>query len=261
MQILTTPNTLTSRTPGYQTMALQSGVLSSTGGTGTSTRSKPALLCLHGGGTNSTIFNIQTIRLQRALSASFEFVFIDAPFEAPPGPGVMPVFEGCGPFYRWTKLGSDDMPDETKKLIADVLARRDKNFVGIIGFSQGAKLAAGVCLEQQIRASKTADVKRLGLLKFAVFLNGTSPPLTSMLTAEEKGELIKIPSVHVVGLQDPWREESAALFGNSFDKKNSKKIEFDLGHRLPTAEKDTALIVGEISRMYRETSGRTQRYY
>ncbi|KAH9222938.1 serine hydrolase-domain-containing protein [Leptodontidium sp. 2 PMI_412] len=259
MQILTTPNSLTSRTPGYQTMALQSGVLSSTGGTGTA--SKPALLCLHGGGTNSTIFNIQTIRLQRALSASFEFVFIDAPFESPPGPGVMPVFEGCGPFYRWTKLGGDDMPDETKKLIADVLARRDKNFVGIIGFSQGAKLAAGVCLEQQIRASKTADVKRLGLLKFAVFLNGTSPPLTSMLTAEEKGELIRIPSVHVVGLQDPWREESAALFEDSFDKKNSKKIEFDLGHRLPTAEKDTALIVNEISRMYRETAGRTQRYY
>ncbi|KAL2069859.1 hypothetical protein VTL71DRAFT_14538 [Oculimacula yallundae] len=259
MQILSNPNTLTPRTPGYQRMALQPGVISSTGGT--TPGSKPALLCLHGGGTNSTIFNIQTIRLQRALSASFEFVFIDAPFEAPPGPGVMPVFEGCGPFFRWTKLGSDDMPDETKKLIADVLARRDKNIVGIIGFSQGAKLAAGVCLEQQILASKTADVKKLGLLKFAVFLNGTSPPLTSMLTAEEKGELIRIPSLHVVGLQDPWREESRALWGNSFDAKSAKLIEFDLGHRLPTAEKDTAAIVNEISRLYRETAGRTQRYY
>ncbi|CZT04210.1 uncharacterized protein RCO7_10825 [Rhynchosporium graminicola] len=241
-------------------MALQPGILSSPGGTSTS--SKPALLCLHGGGTNTTIFNIQTIRLQRALSASFDFVFIDAPFEAPPGPGVMPVFEGCGPFYRWTELGSQDMPEATHKKIADVLSSRDKNIVGIIGFSQGAKLGAGICLEQQIRASRTVDVKQGGLVKFAVFLNSTSPPLTSStLTAEEVSVLIRIPSLHVVGLQDPWRGDSEKLYGDSFDKGHSKKIEFDLGHRLPSSDQDTALIAMEIMRMYRETSGKTQRYY
>lgn len=51
---------------------------------------KPAILCLHGGGTNVTIFKVQTIRIQRALSSHFEFVFLDAPFEAEPGPGVHP---------------------------------------------------------------------------------------------------------------------------------------------------------------------------
>jgi hypothetical protein len=31
------------------------------------------------------IFNIQTIRLQRALASHFEFAFLDAPVGAPPG--------------------------------------------------------------------------------------------------------------------------------------------------------------------------------
>lgn len=239
-----------------QGMPPQSGVLGLAGGT-----AKPTLLCLHGGGTNSTIFNIQTIRIQRALSQTFDFVFIDAPFEAPPGPGVMPIFEGCGPFYRWTSPSRDDMPDETKRLIAEVLGRRDKNFVGIVGFSQGGKTAAGVCLEQQIRASKTADVKRLGLLKFAVFLNSVSPPLTSGLTEEEEGELIRIPCVHVVGSEDPWRDESTELFAQHFDPRRAKKIEFEIGHRLPTSEKDTAVIVNEILRLYKETAGQPRRYY
>ncbi|CAL3962596.1 unnamed protein product [Diplocarpon coronariae] len=221
---------------------------------------KPAILCLHGSGTNSTIFNIQTIRLQRSLSSSFDFIFLDAPFEAPPGPGVMPVFDGCGPFFRWTAPGSEEMPPETRDLIASALSRPDKNIVGILGFSQGAKLAAGVCLEQQISAAKTAEAKPRGSVRFGVFLNGTSPPITSMLSAEEKGTLIRVPSVHVIGLQDEWREESERLWAGSFEESTAKKLEFDVGHRLPTAEGDTALIVGEISRLYRETSGK-QRFY
>jgi predicted esterase len=218
---------------------------------------KPALLCLHGGGTNRTIFNIQTIRLQRALSSSFDFVFIDAPFEAPPGPGVMPVFEGCGPFYRWTAPGSDTMPEETRKVINDVLADKSRNFVGVLGFSQGAKCAAGLLLEQQLRIKRgePIDPKRPGF-KFGIFLNGVFPPLTGILSEEEKGELIRIPSVHIIGSEDPFREESRALFQEAFDKRTAKKWEFELGHRLPTAEKDTSKIVGEVSRLYRETSGR-----
>lgn len=59
---------------------------------------KPAILCLHGGGTTGDIFHIQTIRLRRELSDKFDFVFVDAPFERVAGPNVLPVFEGAGPF-------------------------------------------------------------------------------------------------------------------------------------------------------------------
>jgi len=199
------------------------------------------------------IFNIQTIRIQRALSSTFEFIFIDAPFESPPGPGVLPVFEGCGPFYRWTKslwtkLGEDGMPDATRKLIDETVRLRGGygRVVGILGFSQGAKLAAGLLLEQQLRGKEG--------FKFGVCLMGVTPPLTSnSLKAEDKKVLITVPSVHVVGLDDPWLSEGRKLYDEHFDWRTARKMEFQVEHRLPIVEAETQMIADEILRLYRET--------
>jgi hypothetical protein len=65
----------------------------------------PRILCLHGGGVSGQIFRIQTARLRNALRDHFTFFFVDAPFPAEPGPGVLPFFEGCGPYYKW--VGGD----------------------------------------------------------------------------------------------------------------------------------------------------------
>jgi predicted esterase len=226
----------------FQSAALQSGT----------PNSKPCILCLHGGGTNARIFNIQTIRIQRALSSTFEFIFIDAPFESPPGPGVLPFFEGCGPFYRWIAPGEDTLPDATRRLIDETARLRggQKRVVGVLGFSQGARLAAGLLLELQLGGKEGED------FKFGVFLMGTAPPLTSnSLGDEEKKVLITTPSVHVVGVYDPYVNESEMLFNEHFDGRTARKLEFQVGHRLPTIEADTKMIVDEILRLYRETGG------
>jgi predicted esterase len=204
----------------------------------------PTILCLHGGGTNSTIFKVQTIRLQRALSSHFNFVFLDGPFTCPPGPGVLPTFEDCGPFLRWNKSPSDpSLPEETKKLIAN--ACKETEFVGVLGFSQGAKLAAGLLLEQQIR-------KRRGF-RFGVLLMGVSPPLVSGLTDEEKATRIKVPSVVVLGKEDPWREEGQKLYDEFWEVGKASLLELEIGHRLPNVEAENRMIVEEILRLYRET--------
>jgi len=204
----------------------------------------PSILCLHGGGTNSTIFNIQTIRLQRALSQHFNFVFLDAPFPALPGPGVLPIFEGCGPFLRWTPSPTaNTLPEETRNLIT--IARKETEFVGVLGFSQGAKLAAGLLLEQYVKGTK--------LFKFGVLLMGTSPPLASGLTEEERGTRIGVPSVIVVGKEDPWCEEGRRLFEEFWEREKATLVELDIGHRLPTLEKETRMIVNEILRLYKDT--------
>lgn len=236
-------------------MSLTPGILSSPSSSGSA---KPTLLCLHGGGTNAQIFNIQTVRLQRALSDAFDFIFIDAPFPDRPGPGVVPVFEGCGPFYRWLTSGTDAVPAETRTLVSSVLASKERDYVGTVGFSQGGALAAALCQEQQFAAAaaqSTADAtnRRHGPVRFAVFLNATSPPLLSALGPEGKGGLIRIPSLHVVGSQDPWKEDGEKLWATYFDEPTAKKVDFDIGHRLPTSEEDTAVIAAEIRRLYRET--------
>lgn len=217
--------------------------------------SRPAILCLHGSGTNSTIFNIQTIRIQRALSSQFTFVFPDAPHETGPGPGVLPVFEGCGPYFSWlTARGQTETPPATKALIEKLFADQQRldgrGFVGVLGFSQGCRVAAGLLLEQQA-GKKHVQGEGLG---FGVFTMGVVPPLTSGLSEDERKEKIRYPTLHVLGLLDQFVEGGRMLYSDHGNDEKAMLLEFDVDHRLPTAEEDTAKIVAEILRMYRETS-------
>lgn len=228
---------------------------------GRGTPSKPAILCLHGGGTNSTIFAIQMIRIHRELNPHFDFVFLDGPLESEPGPGVIPVFEGLEPYLRWHVKGVDIKPPQTFALLQDFLDeqwRKDgRGFVGAIGFSQGAKMVAGLLLEQQVRQRKEGVDGRDGFL-FGVMFNGTTPPLTAGLAEEEKVERIKVPSLHVLGRDDPWREAGLELFEKHFDTKTATLMEFAVGHRLPVLEEHTAKVTSEILNMYREITGGKQ---
>ena len=214
----------------------------------------PTIICLHGGGTNSDIFNIQSIRIQRALRDTFHFIFPDGPGPHGPGPDVLPVFEGCEPFLGWANGGdAGPIPDETIQIIKKAIKERQRisDIVGVMGFSQGARTAAGLLYEQQLR-DKGGEGEGLGVdFKFGVLCMGTSPPLTDKLS---ENELIAIPSIHVVGTSDPWAYSTRELYEGFFDKKTSKKIELDVGHRLPSVQEDTDKIVNEMRRLYRETS-------
>ncbi|TVY48931.1 Esterase [Lachnellula occidentalis] len=197
----------------------------------------PTIICLHGAGTNAAIFNIQSIRIQRALRDSFHFIFLQGPF----------------PYERARTGDAGPMPDESLQVIKKAIAERQRisDVVGIMGFSQGARTAAGLLYEQQLR-DKGGEGEGLGVdFKFGVLCMGTSPPLTDKLL---QNELITVPSIHVVGTSDPWAFSSRELYEGFFDKKTSKKIELDLGHRLPVVEEDTYKIVHAIQRLFRETS-------
>lgn len=52
----------------------------------------PRLLCFHGGGTNIRIFRAQCTSLTRALSDSFRFCYVEAPYSTSPGPDVAQFF-------------------------------------------------------------------------------------------------------------------------------------------------------------------------
>src|SRR5271169_5143167 len=68
----------------------------------------PTILCLHGHGTSATIFEAQTRNIRSALRSQFKFVYIDAPYESEPGPGVLPCFADSGPYYTWFLEGTAD---------------------------------------------------------------------------------------------------------------------------------------------------------
>jgi predicted esterase len=212
----------------------------------------PAILCLHGGGSNATVFKIQTRRLQWALNSQFRFVFARAPIEGTPGMGMLPVFKSCAPFYRWVsrrfKAGEADHEITPQEEVEAIDAILDKvieenggyqSFAGVIGFSQGARLTIGLLLRQLLEIRDYGESK--WQLKFGVVVGGPFPPIS--LTPPEMEidyELLKqIPTVHAWGRVDPVREHCKPMF-EVCDWMNTGSLfmDFEGGHHLPLKDNE-----------------------
>lgn len=225
------------------------GLLAQRGGQGDDSH-LPRILCLHGGGTSATIFKIQVRRLLYALRDHFKFVFVSAPYESGPGPGVMPVFAGCDPFYRWMfPEGENQAPGqiEVRETLKEAIAQDGGEFVGVLGFSQGARMSAGLLADQH-----NGDNEGMPKFKFGVLCCGAHPPMSLAYSQKpykpvnpdqwgevrelEPDEIIHIPTVHVTGLQDVHLERGRRL-AKYFD--NKIHLEYDMGHHMPGAAGDT----------------------
>ena len=225
----------------------------------------PRLLCLHGGGTSAMIFKIQTRRLQWALRSTFKFVFADGPFVSGPGPGVLPVFAGCEPYFSWLKRESPT-PEQDQRRVRQVLLKLMKDdggeFVGLMGFSQGATLTAGL-LADQVEGNAPDGMPKW---QFGVMLCGGFPPLSMSLARSpssrpsrgvdahgetrdpDEDEIIHVPSVLVRGTLDPHCEKGRRQV-KYFDPESAIVMEFNMGHNLPGAAGDTTSDKGDTQRI------------
>ena len=248
----------------------------------------PRILCFHGAGSSGPIFQAQGRKIFRALKSDFRFVFLNAPFPSPAGPGMIPTYQDSGPFYRWQCDESavenfDITMDEVRRershvlqmLIAELI--KDDNsapFVGIAAFSQGARVATGLLHYLQQEQQRGNNV--LPELKFAIINSGTYPPLfleecgptngLGSITSETEDSTnvkapdccidthprVRLPSLHLHGSNDPWRPESESLLRDCYEPTSATLIMFTGGHQLPTMDKETARIVTAI----RELSGK-----
>lgn len=205
----------------------------------------PAILCLHGGGSNATVFKIQTRRLYWVLEKQFRFVFAQAPIEGTPGHGMLPVFASCAPFYRWVtrrfKAGESDIEgtpqsevEAIDKILFDVMEANGgvDTFKGVIGFSQGARLVAGLLLRQKIEerdlgASKTK-------FAFGIMIGGPFPPIALSETVDPADYklLTEIPTVHAWGRDDHVRPGCEELW-KTCESDHCFQMDFTGGHHLP----------------------------
>lgn len=229
----------------------------------------PAILMLHGGGSNATVFKIQSRRLLWNLSGTFRFVFAQAPIEGTPGFGMLPVFESCKPFYRWVErrfvIGEGEVEetpewevgwlDEYFERLMDQHGGA-KTFVGVMGFSQGARLVPGLLLRQKLEERDKLGGS-LWKLRFGVMVGGPYPPICVHKNVKvEDYELLKgVPSVHAWGKDDHVRsgcEILRTVCGGEEGKCFS--MEFDGGHHLPLTDRGAAELCGLIRRAW-EVSG------
>ena len=229
-------------------------------------KSKPRILCLHGGGTSALIFTIQTRKVQWALNQHFEFVFIDAPFESGPGPGVLPVFEDAGPYYRWARWYEDERGERLRDLIKATLEERGGPWIGVMGFSQGGRMAAGLLWEQE--QNKLHELVPGVEFKFGIFVGSGYPilhlahgPKGKFYEREHKNwdekyaESIHIPSIHIHGLQDGVLP-MARLLTKCFDSKTVRVFEYEIGHLMPPEKEQNDELAQAVLEAYRASGGK-----
>lgn len=261
--------------------------------TGDPTLHLPRILCLHGGGTNARIFRAQCRALRVHLAPFFRLVFADAPFFSRPGPDVESVYAEWGPFRSWFPTGPGGAPftatavdalDQATvagidQCIAAALCKDDAagakgTCVGLLGFSQGAKMAASLLWRRQQHDRELYRLKgwldeadRDGSTQnhaptahgswksdssFAVLLAGR-PPLVSMNPDMKPPCVLHLPTIHVHGLRDAGIIMHRELLNQCCEKGSVSLVEWDGDHRIPIKSKDVGAVVAEILRVASET--------
>ena len=250
----------------------------------------PRLLCLHGGGTNAHIFHSQTRVLRAQLSPYFRLCFADAPFIChSPGPDVTAVYQHLAPFRRWLRwldvhpeVSAETAIVMIEAAIERAMAEDDERgatgeWVGIVGFSQGAKVAGSLLLRQQQQRQQERIGKARGrgrlervTFRFAVLMAGRAPLVSlqrhgagvvvpGLQDAGQTGmddvppwkrgweaPMLQLPTIHVHGLRDPGLEGHRQLLKEYCEAYSASLVEWDGSHRVPIKKGDVVAIRNQI---------------
>ena len=251
----------------------------------------PRILCLHGGGTNARIFRTQCRVLESRLRSRFRLCFAEAPFSSEAGPDVLSVYKDWGPFRRWL-LSHHDHPEKdasatftaieqalTATMNDDDYKGATGAWVALMGFSQGARLAASLLLRQQVHAETPCRQRVRSSFRFAVLMAGRGPliPLDPWLVTKSavadnfgrpgagdshcrlqggagvEGIVLRLPTIHVHGLRDPGLKLHRQMLEQCCENDSTRLVEWDGDHRLPIKTKDVSQVVEAIMAVAMET--------
>ena len=249
----------------------------------------PRILCLHGGGVNARIFALQCRTLSAQLRSTFRLCFADGPFLCSAGPGMIPVYKDYGPFLRWLRWLPEHSEIEAKTAVQEIEYQLQQamdeddakgatgEWVGLLGFSQGAKLAASLLLMQQKRAELFGADKAGSAFRFGVIMAGRAPPVSldpellmspvlvdasevavesnnylEAATDENQDHVLRLPTIHVHGLRDQGLHLHKRLL-EYCEKGSTRVVEWDGDHRIPFKTTDAAAVVAQMLEVGRET--------
>ncbi|KAK0649877.1 serine hydrolase FSH [Cercophora newfieldiana] len=249
----------------------------------------PRILCLHGGGVNGKVFQLQCRGLLAGeLSKHFRFVFINGPFVCAPHGAIGTVYGDFAPFYRWLRWEPEHEELDARLAALELLDHCNDQmnadegtgpWVGVLGFSQGAKMAANFLWMQERLNGPVPMLASDVRFRFGVFMAGSAPPVmldphgvlqpvprhidtadtlgTSVFTdwpeSNEGEHSIAAPTLHVHGLRDPGIEGHRKLFRWYVKPGTAKLVEWDGDHRIPLKKSDVQPVVDGILDMARQT--------
>ncbi|KAK4247431.1 serine hydrolase FSH [Corynascus novoguineensis] len=209
----------------------------------------------------------------------FRLVYADAPFLSQAGPCVLSVYADWGSYRRWLRW-ADHQPsvdalratgaiDEAVRsaIVCDDALGATGDWVGILGFSQGAKVAASLLFRQQQRENNLATAVAIPSFRFGMFFAGRGPlvaldpdhassaglPDAAALSGADvnannwdKRHVLRIPSIHVHGLKDPGIGLHRYLRDVFCEKESTRLVEWNGEHRMPLKNKDVEAIFESI---------------
>ncbi|KAI9721417.1 MAG: hypothetical protein M1828_005167 [Chrysothrix sp. TS-e1954] len=238
-------------------------------------------LCIPGAISNAETFKIQLAPFIKELESdgTAEFYFTQGDVDAPPPPGSEDYF-GPGPHRRFLEYDGQtevelvqklqDFPEEAtaedtlRKLLhhgeeaarvsvhnaLDKLHRvmdEEGPFEGVLGYSEGATLASTLLLYDEKRRRSDGRERRL---KCGLFFAGW-PPIdldgNSLALSDECGQVIDVPTCHVLGAIDPFLQGVMALY-NVCNPENASLFDHGQGHTLPR-DPEVVKELGETVRM------------
>jgi pimeloyl-ACP methyl ester carboxylesterase len=223
---------------------------------------KPVMLLLHGSGSSSDIFGIQTHTLARSLSATYDLVRINAPISSAPGPGILPFFADMPNYYRWLapnlspSLRATELLGVAKYILSELEDHNVKpdDVVAFLGFSQGAMVSLAML-----------SLRLLGLsyfrnLRFVVSIGANTSGNTEQLDEVEHmmvslssaldREDLKFPgyTVQASGLKDIWYDEGKRI-QSMCAKEKTETMDYRDGHVVPRSRIDVIKLANMIARI------------
>lgn len=186
----------------------------------------------------------------------------------------MLVYGDRGPFKRWLRW----LPSQPEMTAHEAATAIDGSlqramaedagtgeWVAILGFSQGAKVAASVLYRQQWLGDRADTTFRFGVL-----FNGRGPlfafdegvdglPAVSEIADPERRDWgvvrkLEIPTLHVHGLLDEGIEMHRFMMEDFCDAKTAKVVEWQGGHRMPLKTSDIEAVTSAIRALAVETN-------
>jgi len=149
-------------------------------------------------------------------------------------------------------------------------------WVGLMGFSQGAKMAASLLFDQQVKEELGVNIgPRQTGWRFAVLMAGRAPLVSlSEYSSDIKGLQhpeqisegfenrddpngmckLKLPTIHVHGLKDGGLHLHRRLLEQYCEPDSATVLEWDGNHRVPIKTNDVRQIVDAILDVAQETS-------
>ncbi|KAK4121886.1 hypothetical protein N657DRAFT_691850 [Parathielavia appendiculata] len=237
-------------------------------------------LCLPGAFGSAVKFEIQLQPLVSRLEKHgiAQFTFTQGQHKATPPPGFERFF-GLPPLYRFIDFDGlhKDMRnfpmgeghEDTIRLLANKADRcpwahvedaincvfqtmeADPDIQGLLAYSEGATIGATLVLEDGRRAVRDGRPRRI---KCAIFLSGW-PPLcecegggTSVLLAGETEDMVDIPTLHVMGCNDPYLAGAMSLY-NMCDEDTAELLDHGKSHNVPRDADTIELICDAIRRL------------